>query len=833
MATAVVGAISAAFTAITSSAIGAFAVRLVAGVAVSFLARQSRRRPNRSTRDNGRLVNGTDPAAPHDFPYGEVRKGGPRTYSESTGANNLFLHVIFPLAGFEVEEIGDIYINDEVVTLDGNGFVQTPPYTNFIRIKKHLGGPDQVVDPDLLAESSQIDPSFVGHGIAYIYVRLTYNSDVFPNGIPLITAVVKGAKVYDPRTDTTAYSANAALCSRDYITAPYGLDDQSVDDTVFSVAANVSDEDVPLAGGGTEKRYETHGVILADQARGENLQDMMSACAGTLFWGQGNWQLKPGYWTPPVKNFTVDDLRGPISIQTRLNKRETFNAAAGTFADKEQDYIVADFPRVSSEPFLNEDGGDANTMDLDLPMTTSSAAAQRLARQTLFRSREQITISAPFMMSAFEVQVGDTVSLTIDKYGWTAKPFEVQAWSFAIDPKQRTLGVDLTLRETSQAAFDWNANERDILRNNTTLLRFNEPPEVGISVTTETEVFSEKVQINLIIDVTSEIADWIDFVEVQYKPTGAARWLTVGRGDIGEYIVSDVAPGFYSVRARARSTFGFRGNYFTLDDVQVIDLSADPNNVDGLTYDVNGNTITLDWEPVNSEDLSYYKVRHAVELSGAIWSDATTAKERVARPGTSVALPAEAGTYLVRAISKRGKQSALAATAVVRNADLPDYPTSLTDIEDPSFSGAKTNVVVTGNRLRLDSYSSAPTTGIYDFSGSIDTGAVRVVRAKMFCKVARFNNGSGLFDDLPGLFDNLPGLFDDLTGATDDFADTNVEFYISATDDDPSGSPNWGAWRKFRATEISGRAFRFRVILTTETDDVTPEVEELVGIVEY
>ena len=86
---------------------------------------------------------------------------------------------------------------------------------------------------------------------------------MFANGLPLVTAVVKGKKVYDPRTDTTAWSDNAALCVRDYITSAYGMQDSDVDDTAFSVAANVCDEAIPLSGGGTEARYAMNGVVTA------------------------------------------------------------------------------------------------------------------------------------------------------------------------------------------------------------------------------------------------------------------------------------------------------------------------------------------------------------------------------------------------------------------------------------------------------------------------------------------------------------------------------------------------------------------------------------------
>jgi predicted phage tail protein len=156
-----------------------------------------------------------------------------------------------------------------------------------------------------------------------LYVRYEYDQDVFANGVPLITAVVEGKKVYDPRTATTSYSNNAALCIRDFLTSSYGLSDSAIDDISFASAANECDENVTLAGSGTEKRYTLNGIVKADRSLGDVLGDMVTACAGTLFWGSGYWKLKAGAYSSPVKTLTLDDLRGPINLQTRISMQET------------------------------------------------------------------------------------------------------------------------------------------------------------------------------------------------------------------------------------------------------------------------------------------------------------------------------------------------------------------------------------------------------------------------------------------------------------------------------------------------------------------------------
>ena len=154
------------------------------------------------------------------------------------------------LAGHEVNSIGDIYVNDEVVTIDSNGYVTDAKWDSKIRIKKHTGADSQSADSDLVSETS-VTSDFKGEGIAYIYVRMEYDQDVFAEGVPLFTAKVQGKKLYDPRTSTTVYSANAALCIRDYLVSAYGLDNSGdTNDAYFQTAANTCDEDVTLSGSG-------------------------------------------------------------------------------------------------------------------------------------------------------------------------------------------------------------------------------------------------------------------------------------------------------------------------------------------------------------------------------------------------------------------------------------------------------------------------------------------------------------------------------------------------------------------------------------------------------
>lgn len=635
---------AAAAGAFVTMAVGYIATTLVTSWAVSALTPK----PNMSG-IKGTLVNSREAAAPQEYVYGTVRKGGTITYMEATGAENKYLHMIIALAGHEVASIGDIYIDDQVATLDGSGFVTSQSWNSKIRIQKYTGS--QTTAPSaLLAASNQIDSSFVGNGIAYLYVRLEYDQDTFPNGVPLFTAIVNGKKVYDPRSASTGHSTNSALCVRDYIISDYGLGDAGVDETVFATAANVSDENVTLAVGGTEKRYTMNGVIRADQTPGAVLQDMMTSCAGMLFWGQGNWQLKPAYYTNPVKTFTLDDLRSPIQLQTRQSMSDIFNVVRGTFVDKAQGYIVVDYPEIVSAAYLAEDNNIETPVDLTLPFTTSAATAQRIGALTLNRGREQITLSADFGMSAFNVQVGDIVAMTNGRYGWSAKEFEVVGWNFFADGDAGDLRVRLTLRETSEAAFDWDADETAIISNNTALPVFNTvPAPSNLTLTATTVLNDDGISIPAIrANWTASTDSFVQYYEVQYKRLGGEEdygsiatsqtesedWgsITVSATDTEDYglvnepiltpdaeyssvlgtsntfTIQPVLNGYdYQIRVRAINSIGVRSPFVSSSIASAGDTTP-PGTPSNLTSSPGLKYIELRWINPADQDFNYVEV---------------------------------------------------------------------------------------------------------------------------------------------------------------------------------------------------------------------------------
>ena len=167
----------------------AFVVNLVLG-AVSQALQKKPSTPALTQRDQ--TVTVRQPIAPHQILYGRSRVGGTTVFLESTQSNK-FLHIIVALAGHEIDAVEKVYFNDEEVTLDGNGI----GFGGKARVQYKLGTTGQIAFSDLVAESNGLwTNNHRLRGIACAYIRLEFDQDKFPNGVPNFSFLIRGKKVF-------------------------------------------------------------------------------------------------------------------------------------------------------------------------------------------------------------------------------------------------------------------------------------------------------------------------------------------------------------------------------------------------------------------------------------------------------------------------------------------------------------------------------------------------------------------------------------------------------------------------------------------------------------
>lgn len=118
--------------------------------------------------------------------------------------------------------------------------------TSQVRVRKHLGAPDDPADASLLAECpDKWKETAVLRGFTYTVIRLDLRQAEFQGGLPDINVLMKGRKLYDPRTGLTAWSSNPALAMYDYLTSEMcGVDPAEIPLSRIITAANVCDEQI-------------------------------------------------------------------------------------------------------------------------------------------------------------------------------------------------------------------------------------------------------------------------------------------------------------------------------------------------------------------------------------------------------------------------------------------------------------------------------------------------------------------------------------------------------------------------------------------------------------
>ena len=627
---ALITSIVTAAKAITLAAVIKFAAITAASMAVSkLLAPKMPSFSDSSLSDRSQATR--NPISARTIVYGKTRVSGTIVYLSTTGATNEYLHIVLTLAGHEIQAIDEIYFNDELVPLTGN--TPTGFYNGVARINKKLGVAGDTADADLIADTVNLtDGKWTSahklSGIAYIYVRLTWDAEKFPSGIPNISAVIRGKKVLDPRTSNTAYSANAALCLRDYLTDAalgMGMSSAEVDDTAFGVAATICEEQVqilPTSPVVNENRYEANGVIVTSASPDENIGKLLSAMGGLIAYTGG--KIVPYASAYRIPTVTLDEKHfvGSINVQTKTSARDRVNSVKGVYVSETNNWQVTDFPTISSATYVTQDNSTVFFRDVVLPFTTSPSCAQRLAVLELRRAREEITFSARFRLEAMQVRAGDTVMITNDKLGWSSKVFEVMEWNFASDGTPPQIYIDMTLRETASSVYSWTVADEIFVEDspNTTLpnpFTLGAPTNLSLTADGTTQLVQADGTIlpRIRIGWTPPAAEFIQSggsVVIEYKPAASTTyltWNTVEGAQTEDFISSDITIGTnYNVRIYGESYFGISTTYLAGSITVAKDTTA-PATPTGLSAAIGtGKAVSLDWNDNVEPDFSEYGI---------------------------------------------------------------------------------------------------------------------------------------------------------------------------------------------------------------------------------
>lgn len=439
--------------------------------------------PTAAERENGRLLNVLSNEASIPVIYGRTKVGCQVLDVRLHPSDTNVLYVVVGLClgsedGSGIEDVDAIYL-DERLAISNPVFESEPStsgvqtaFANRLSYGLHAGADAQAVDAELDSVFSAYDADTVGRGVAYLMLKLTYDPDLYPTGIPTITAIVKGNKVWDPRgTPAWAYSDSPALCILDYLTSKrygagvlYGERDggaSEIDEQSFIDAANYHDDTVSL-GPGTGTRFTCNGRLDTAKPIATNLQELLSSCRSELVYEGGKYRLvTPQVLTAETFQITPANVIGEVEYW-RGGTDQVPNRVICHFVDDDNEWLPQEvaWPEASqTNNFLTADNGFENVLELSLPFTVGYYRAQLIGMVLLREAREDSGIVLTTTEEGLKLRVGEVVQVTLPRAGLAAAEYRVRAMGLTADTLTR-----LVLAEYDDDAYDLDAQvTRDTL----------------------------------------------------------------------------------------------------------------------------------------------------------------------------------------------------------------------------------------------------------------------------------------------------------------------------------------------------------------------------------
>lgn len=545
-------------------------------------------------------------------PYRKVTNTSASATAVVTGGTGVVVLPHTPIAGSvsagyqtgDTSVSGSVSVVGNTVTVtaavDGTYDVsyQWEDVASYARIWMYTGAAGQTLYPYLSPRfGSMVQASDKFSGMAIIVMQLTYSQDVFPNGPPSVTAVMRGKKILDTRTGVTAWSENPAMIARDWALHPNGgnMRPQDLHEDSFKAAANACDVSTVFnttAGNETRPLYQCGIVCDTSLNPDDHFGEIVESMAGKFGFSGGLMKVVAGVYRAPVA--AIDDTwlsnTGAVTVVKDIAKADRVNYYKPTIANADGfidgatgpatsiAYTATPMPAVRSATYIAADGQELIRDNVMLGVTRN-VHAQHICGVLMRDARDSLMVTMRCNMKAWQLELFDTVTLTLSLFGFNAKQFEVLGWKYDVQN-----GVELTLKETGASIYSVSSG-LDVLdaEQNTALpLPWVVEQVTGVTVTSSAAYLQDgwpvsRVQVSW-NPIVAEAVRQSGTIEIQYTiatdtlPDG--DWASVTeRGDATSTVIPGLLSGtIYLFRVRAVNTLGVRGKW----SVQKSHLVASP-----------------------------------------------------------------------------------------------------------------------------------------------------------------------------------------------------------------------------------------------------------------
>ena len=474
----------------------------------SFLMKDKMDQAGAKRDDPGFMVNKQSTQQPLYVVYGERRIGPHRVYIEtSDDAGSLdgtqYLHMAMAIGEGEIEDIKCMRFNDKLIWVNTNSDIQaeyateisdksistnakgmvtandeetSQDFSTVIKMAYWKGSDDQYFEsPDFNTQSDMAwatdefykggtngDSDRRGRGVVWMYIRFKYDRELVPN-VPTIITEVRGRPVANVADSSESWSGltyaqktarmtNPANCIADYIeNTRYGK----------GLTANTLDKGSATTSFGKYRQWcidndvTFNGAVNTDNTLFSNMQGMLSSGNCYLTFTNGVYKIRPNRSETFDSNthiFTKDNIISDVHIEMG-SKQSKSNIMKGSYFDRDkfnQSNTSIQPPITTTNTYLAEDNDTLNESSFQIDFCDNETLADKLTKFQLDLSRYATVMQFKTTWGASNLEVGDPVYVTYDRYGFTNKKFRLVGQTMNADG---TIDVSLLEYPTDESIF--------------------------------------------------------------------------------------------------------------------------------------------------------------------------------------------------------------------------------------------------------------------------------------------------------------------------------------------------------------------------------------------
>lgn len=486
------GAIGAAFSAITATAIGSFLVNAAISVGLSLLAQRLQGRPRQ--RPSGQQIPGRSVGedVSQAFLLGYRATEGHLSYRNSHGTSggqpNAFLVEVIELSDIPGVSLSGLIINDRVAEIGNVAGEYGFPLTNIALDDgtvcawvKFYDGTQTEADPYLIDKFSNDTgyawtASHIGTGTVYAIMTYRYDRRIFQN-LPRARFILSGIPLYDPRKDSSVGGSGPHRYGQPATYEPssnsavqvYNLKRGIHMPTGEVYGANVDAADIPLANAvagmnicdtlinGRPQFQTSIEIRVAEDEPADKIEQILAGSLGQISEQGGVWRTRFGPPASPVLTFTDGDISisDPQSFDPIKGLEATHNAIVATYLEPADLWEPRSTNLQRNPVWEAEDKGRLLPVEQQLGAVFNLNQARQVKDALIADHRRQRQHQLVLPPDASGLNALDDVRWTSAYNGYINEDFEVYNTLWRV----KTGMMQVVLRERDPDDYDWQSSQ--------------------------------------------------------------------------------------------------------------------------------------------------------------------------------------------------------------------------------------------------------------------------------------------------------------------------------------------------------------------------------------